>query len=96
MDAAATPEPDARCDSAGAAEPELLGLIGYVPDRPGHDLRYAIDSSRIEAELGWKPRESFASGLRKTVRWYLGNRAWIDSVRTGEYRRWIEQNYGSR
>jgi dTDP-glucose 4,6-dehydratase len=83
-------------EETGAPEAELLALIRHVPDRPGHDLRYAIDSTRIEAELGWKPRESFESGLRKTVRWYLGNRAWIDSVRTGEYRRWIEENYGSR
>jgi len=83
-------------EETGAPETELTGLIRYVPDRPGHDLRYAIDSSRIEAELGWKPRESFESGLRKTVRWYVANRAWIDSVRTGEYRSWIERNYGSR
>jgi dTDP-glucose 4,6-dehydratase len=83
-------------EETGAPEAELLALICYVPDRPGHDLRYAIDCSRIELELGWRPRESFVSGLRKTVRWYLANRAWIDSVRTGEYRRWIEQNYGSR
>jgi dTDP-glucose 4,6-dehydratase len=83
-------------EETGTPEAELVALIRYVPDRPGHDLRYAIDSSRIEAELGWKPRESFASGLRKTVRWYLANRDWIDCVRTGEYRRWIEQNYGSR
>ncbi len=83
-------------EETGRAESELLGLITYVTDRPGHDLRYAIDASRIEAELGWKPRESFETGLRKTVRWYLANRPWIESVRTGEYRKWIEQNYGGR
>jgi dTDP-glucose 4,6-dehydratase len=83
-------------EETGSAESALLGLITYVTDRPGHDLRYAIDASRIEAELGWKPRESFETGLRKTVRWYLGNRPWIESVRTGEYRKWIEQNYGGR
>ena len=83
-------------EETGASENELLGLISMVPDRPGHDLRYAIDASRIERELGWKPRETFESGMRKTVRWYLQNREWIESVRTGEYRRWIEENYGSR
>jgi len=62
----------------------------------GHDLRYAIDASKIERELGWQPQETFASGMRKTVRWYLDNQDWVASVRTGEYRKWIEQNYGSR
>jgi dTDP-glucose 4,6-dehydratase len=80
----------------GAREDELLSLITYVKDRPGHDLRYAIDATKIERELGWKPQETFASGMRKTVRWYLANKAWVDSVRTGEYRQWIERNYGSR
>ena len=80
----------------GASEAELLGLIAYVKDRPGHDLRYAIDASKIERDLGWKPRETFASGLRKTVRWYLDNQAWVAGVRTGEYRTWIDQNYGDR
>jgi dTDP-glucose 4,6-dehydratase len=83
-------------EETGGSESELLGLITKVPDRPGHDLRYAIDASRIEHELGWKPRETFESGMRKTVRWYLHNQEWIESVRTGEYRRWIDQNYGSR
>ena len=83
-------------EETGAPEAELLGLITKVPDRPGHDQRYAIDATRIEQELGWKPAESFESGMRKTVRWYLANRAWIESVRTGEYKRWIDQNYGSR
>jgi dTDP-glucose 4,6-dehydratase len=83
-------------EETGSAESELCKLITYVTDRPGHDQRYAIDASRIEAELGWKPRESFETGLRKTVRWYLANRPWIESVRTGEYRQWIEQNYGGR
>lgn len=75
---------------------ELLALKELVTDRPGHDLRYAIDTSKIERELGWAPRESFETGLRKTVRWYLSNRTWIESVRTGEYRDWIEKNYGER
>jgi dTDP-glucose 4,6-dehydratase len=61
-------------------------LVQFVPDRPGHDQRYAMDTSRIEAELGWRPRETFSSGLRKTVGWYLENRAWWEDVRTGRYR----------
>jgi dTDP-glucose 4,6-dehydratase len=77
-------------------ESELLRLVTYVKDRPGHDLRYAMDASKIERDLGWKPQETFATGLRKTVRWYLDHQDWVSSVRTGEYRRWIEQNYGGR
>jgi dTDP-glucose 4,6-dehydratase len=61
-------------------------LIQFVSDRPGHDLRYAIDASKIEAELGWRPRESFESGLRKTVEWYLANKEWCDQIRCGTYR----------
>jgi dTDP-glucose 4,6-dehydratase len=83
-------------EESGSRESDLLGLITYVKDRPGHDLRYAIDASKLEHELGWRPRESFASGLRKTVRWYLTHQDWVAGVRTGEYRRWIEQNYGGR
>lgn len=80
----------------GAGEAELLGLVTFVKDRPGHDLRYAIDATKIERELGWRPAHTFESGLRKTVRWYLDNQDWVASVRTGAYRRWIEQNYGDR
>jgi dTDP-glucose 4,6-dehydratase len=83
-------------EESGGSEAELAGLITYVKDRPGHDLRYAIDCTRIERELGWQPKETFATGLRKTVRWYLDNQAWVTAVRTGEYRRWIEQNYAAR
>jgi dTDP-glucose 4,6-dehydratase len=61
-------------------------LITYVPDRPGHDLRYAMDARRIGRELGWTPRETFDSGLRKTVIWFLNNRAWWERVRSGIYR----------
>lgn len=68
-------------------------LITFVTDRPGHDLRYAIDDSRIRRELGWYPQESFASGLKKTVQWYLDNPRWVERVRTGEYREWIRTNY---
>ena len=71
-------------------------LITYVEDRPGHDLRYAIDDTRINEELGWSPQESFESGLEKTVRWYLDNSEWVDRVRSGDYRNWIEVNYGKR
>jgi dTDP-glucose 4,6-dehydratase len=68
-------------------------LISFVKDRPGHDLRYAIDCSKLEKELGWKPRESFDSGLRKTIQWYLDNPGWVERVRSGEYRQWIKNHY---
>lgn len=71
-------------------------LITYVADRPGHDRRYAIDASKIQRELGWQPAERFESGLRKTVLWYLDHPQWVESVRTGAYREWIEQNYAER
>jgi dTDP-glucose 4,6-dehydratase len=71
-------------------------LITYVADRPGHDRRYAIDARKIAHELGWKPSEGFEGGLRKTVRWYLENSEWVNSVRTGAYRDWIAQNYAER
>jgi dTDP-glucose 4,6-dehydratase len=71
-------------------------LITYVTDRPGHDRRYAIDASKIRAELGWVPRESFASGLSKTVRWYLDHAGWVEDVASGAYRTWVERNYGKR
>ena len=70
-------------------------LIRLVKDRPGHDRRYAIDSSKIEGALGWRPREDFEGGLMKTIRWYLENTAWAESVRTGEYQNWIECHYGT-
>ena len=75
---------------------ELESLITYVKDRPGHDMRYAIDASKIEADLGWSPAETFETGFEKTVNWYLDNTAWIDQVRSGEYRNWIEKNYTNR
>jgi dTDP-glucose 4,6-dehydratase len=80
----------------GADEAALLALKTFVTDRPGHDLRYAIDASKIERECGWTPRESFESGIDKTVRWYLANQEWVRAVETGEYRRWIDANYASR
>ncbi|MGQ0577428.1 MAG: dTDP-glucose 4,6-dehydratase [Betaproteobacteria bacterium] len=71
-------------------------LIEFVKDRPGHDRRYAIDASKISRELGWKRTESFDSGLRKTVAWYLDNPDWVAAVTSGEYRNWIEKNYVNR
>lgn len=71
-------------------------LITFVQDRPGHDRRYAIDATKLLRELNWKPAEQFETGLRKTVRWYLDNVAWVDNVRTGAYREWIAQNYSLR
>ena len=83
-------------EETGVAEGELTKLITFVKDRPGHDLRYAIDATKIQTELGWSPKETFETGLRKTVRWYLDNQAWVDRVQTGEYRNWIEKNYDRR
>jgi dTDP-glucose 4,6-dehydratase len=71
-------------------------LITFVADRPGHDRRYAIDAGKIRAELGWRPAETFESGIRKTVRWYLDRRDWVDGVVSGEYRKWMEKNYDAR
>ncbi|CAB1220490.1 dTDP-glucose 4,6-dehydratase [Acinetobacter bouvetii] len=68
-------------------------LITYVTDRPGHDLRYAIDASKIQKDLGWVPQESFATGLRKTVEWYLSNQKWVARIQSGEYQNWIKQQY---
>jgi hypothetical protein len=65
-----------------------------VADRPGHDKRYAIDAGKIQRELGWTPQESFESGMKKTVRWYLDNAAWVAHVVSGEYRQWMDRNYG--
>ena len=62
----------------------------------GHDRRYAIDFAKLQSELGWRPTESFATGLEKTVRWYLDNNAWVADVQSGEYKNWVEKNYGAR
>jgi dTDP-glucose 4,6-dehydratase len=82
-----------RPSSAVASRKEL---IRFVPDRPGHDRRYAIDATKIQRELGWKPTVTFEEGLRQTVEWYLTNSAWIENVRTGAYRDWIRRNYEER
>lgn len=75
---------------------DFTGLITYVKDRPGHDWRYAIDASKVKSELGWAPSVTFEEGLRKTVRWYIDNTDWTESVQSGDYLKWIEQNYASR
>ena len=71
-------------------------LIAFVADRPGHDRRYAIDAAKSRKELGWQANETFETGIRKTVRWYLENRDWTQAVVSGEYRNWIEKNYAGR
>jgi dTDP-glucose 4,6-dehydratase len=68
-------------------------LITFVKDRPGHDRRYAMNAGKIEGELGWRPKETFESGIRKTVRWYLENQAWVESVTSGSYRQWMATQY---
>ncbi len=71
-------------------------LITFVKDRLGHDRRYAIDAGKIGRELGWRPKESFETGIRKTVQWYLDHMAWVEQVASGEYRNWVEANYSER
>lgn len=83
-------------EETGRSTEALETLITFVPDRPGHDFRYAIDATKIQTELGWKPQETFETGLRKTVRWYLENPEWVESVRSGAYREWIQANYAHR
>lgn len=80
-----------KADGTGYAE-----QITYVQDRPGHDRRYAIDARKLERELGWKPAETFESGIRKTVEWYLDNQDWVSNVTSGNYRQWLEQHYGNK
>jgi dTDP-glucose 4,6-dehydratase len=70
--------------------------ITHVTDRPGHDRRYAIDFSKLEKQLGWRPSESFTTGIEKTVLWYLHHAAWTQRVQSGEYKQWVEKNYGAR
>jgi dTDP-glucose 4,6-dehydratase len=88
------------CEILDALRPKAGGSyleqITFVKDRPGHDRRYAIDTAKIERELGWQPRESFASGIRQTIDWYLRETAWISSVRSGEYRSWVNLHYGRK
>ena len=86
----------ALLDELHAAGAPHARLITYVRDRPGHDRRYAIDAGRIERELGWRPRETWQTGLRRTVQWYLEHRAWTENIASGAYRQWVEKNYAGR
>ncbi len=90
----------ALCDILDKLHPKSDGSyrdqITYVADRPGHDRRYAIDARKIERELGWKPAETFETGIRKTVQWYLDNQPWVSSVQSGDYLKWVESNYSQR
>ena len=90
----------ALCDALDRARPKAVGShreqIKFVPDRPGHDRRYAIDATLIERELGWRPAHDFETGLSDTIAWYLAHGTWALNVRSGEYRHWMERNYGFR
>ena len=79
--------------SKGDAITSYRDLITYIKDRPGHDRRYAINATKIETELGWRPVETFESGMRKTVEWYLNNVTWVEQIISGEYRQWVERQY---
>lgn len=87
------------CESLDKLSPRIDGLsytslIAFVKDRPGHDRRYAIDAGKLERELGWKPAETFETGIRKTVQWYLENQVWVQNVVSGSYRDWVGKQYG--
>ncbi|WP_039915845.1 dTDP-glucose 4,6-dehydratase [Cellvibrio mixtus] len=89
------------CDILDKRHPKADGVsyksqITYVKDRPGHDRRYAIDASKIQKDLGWIPQETFESGIEKTVAWYLDNSTWIENIKSGSYRQWIDANYFGR
>ncbi len=86
------------CEILDTLKPRIDGAsyktqITFVKDRPGHDRRYAIDASKIERELGWKPQETFETGIHKTVVWYLQNQTWVDHVVSGDYRQWLNKQY---
>ncbi|MCA7085505.1 dTDP-glucose 4,6-dehydratase [Cupriavidus sp. DB3] len=87
------------CDLLDELKPKASGSyrdqITFVKDRPGHDRRYAIDARKLERELGWTPAETFETGLRKTVQWYLDNQAWVQDVMSGEYRNWVAKQYAA-
>ncbi|WP_066741745.1 dTDP-glucose 4,6-dehydratase [Cupriavidus sp. D384] len=89
----------ALCDQLDALQPRTAGSyreqIRFVKDRPGHDRRYAIDARKLESELGWRPTETFETGLARTVAWYLNNQPWVRAVMSGEYRKWVETQYAA-
>ena len=80
----------------GRKEGEDLNLITYVTDRKGHDMRYAIDSTKLQKELGWEPSLQFEEGIEKTVKWYLDNQEWLNNITNGEYEKYYEQMYNGR
>ena len=88
------------CDLLDKWAPQKSGqhsdAIRFVTDRPGHDQRYAVDTTKIRREMGWTPARRFFTGLEETIRWYLANIAWVENIRTGEYQRWIDKNYQTR
>jgi len=88
------------CDILDQQKPKATGSyrdqITFVTDRPGHDQRYAIDATKIERELGWKPAETFETGIQKTVAWYLSNQDWVENVTSGDYKKWVNKNYQER
>jgi dTDP-glucose 4,6-dehydratase len=89
------------CDILDELQPRVDGVsyrmqITFVTDRPGHDRRYAIDAHKIARELGWKPQETFETGIRKTVQWYLDHQDWVREVQSGDYMKWIDKNYSAR
>ena len=88
------------CLALDALKPKVNGKsyleqIIYVKDRPGHDRRYAINAEKISRELGWKPAETFESGMLKTINWYLSNNQWIENIKSGSYQEWINKQYGN-
>ena len=85
--------PNSRHSREGGNPDGFKSLITYVKDRPGHDQRYAIDATKIETELNWHPAETFETGIRKTVEWYLNNQDWVEQIISGDYRQWIEKQY---
>ena len=88
------------CDILDKEKPKKSGSyrdqITFVQDRLGHDVRYAIDATKIERELGWKPAETFETGIKKTVAWYLTHQDWVSNVTSGEYKNWVSTNYKER
>ena len=86
------------CKLLGELKPghDYASLVTFVKDRPGHDRRYAIDGAKIRDQLGWTPSETFESGMRKTVEWYIANQAWVENITSGEYKHWIARNYETR